>query len=100
MKASNQNQEAIAMSMPFSCSVEKLYFSDFFITIFSFSLINAFQSYSNINFNSVYVLGYNIMLWDHLRTHFNLCQAAQMKMSLSQAQNIFMPASMTSIVSY
>lgn len=39
MKAANQNQEVITMSMPFSCSVEKLYFSDFLL-LFSIFLLS------------------------------------------------------------
>ena len=42
-------------------------------------------------------LGINIF-WTLLRAHFNPCLTAQAKMSLSRAQNIFMPANINSIV--
>ena len=42
-------------------------------------------------------LGINIF-WALLRAHFNPRLMAQAKMSLSQAQNIFMPANINSIV--
>jgi len=43
-------------------------------------------------------LGIN-MSWALLKAHFNLPLVARAKMSLSQAQNIFMPANINSIVS-
>ena len=43
------------------------------------------------------LLGINIF-WALLRAHFNPRLAAQAKMSLSRAQNIFMPANINSIV--
>ena len=42
-------------------------------------------------------LGINIF-WALLRAHFNPCLTAQAKMSLSQAQKIFMPTNINSIV--
>ena len=42
-------------------------------------------------------LGIN-MFWALLRAHFNPRLVAQAKMSLSQAQNIFMPANINSVV--
>ena len=43
------------------------------------------------------LLGINIF-WALLRAHFNPRLTARAKMSLSQAQNIFMPANINSIV--
>ena len=42
-------------------------------------------------------LGINIF-WALLRAHFNPCLTARAKMSLSRAQNIFMPVNIDSIV--
>ena len=42
-------------------------------------------------------LGIN-MFWALLRTHFNPRLTARAKMSLSRAQNIFMPANINSVV--
>ena len=42
-------------------------------------------------------LGINIF-WAHLRAHFNPRLTARAKISLSRAQNIFMPANINSIV--
>ena len=42
-------------------------------------------------------LGINIF-WSLLKSHFNPCLMAQAKMSLRQAQNIFMPTNINSIV--
>ena len=42
-------------------------------------------------------LGINIF-WALLRAHFRPCLTARAKMSLSRAQNIFMPANINSIV--
>ena len=42
-------------------------------------------------------LGIN-MFWALLRAHFNPCLTARAKTSLSQAQNIFMPTNINSIV--
>ena len=72
--------------------VVKKYSSERFVVIFfSFYFLNALQS--DINSNRVYVLGHKYVLGPsqtHFRIHF--------KMSLSQAQNIFMPANINSIV--
>ena len=54
---------------------------------FSFYFLNALQSDNNSN--RVYVLGHKYVLGPS-QTHF--------KMSLSRAQNIFMPANINSIV--
>ena len=42
-------------------------------------------------------LGINIF-WAFLRAHFNPCLTARAKMSLSRAENMFMPANINSIV--
>ena len=66
----------------------KKYSSECFVVIFfSFYFLNALQS--DINSNRVYVLGYKYVLGPS-QTHF--------KISLSRAQNIFMPANINSIV--
>ena len=65
-----------------------LNFSDcFYVIFFSFYFLNALQK--DINSNRVYVLGHKYVLGPS-QTHF--------KMSLSRAQNIFMPANINSIV--
>ena len=62
---------------------------------FSFYFLNALQSDNNSN--RVYVLGHKYVLGPS-QTHFSPRLAARAKMSLSRAQNIFMPANIYSIV--
>ena len=62
---------------------------------FSFYFLNALQS--DINSNRVYVLGHKCVLGPS-QAHFSPRLAARAKMSLSRAQNIFMPANINSIV--
>ena len=62
---------------------------------FSFYFLNALQS--DINSNRVYVLGHKYVLGPS-QAHFSPRLAARAKMSLSRAQNIFMPANINSIV--
>ena len=62
---------------------------------FSFYFLNALQSDNNSN--RVYVLGHKYVLGPS-QTHFSPRLAARAKMSLSRAQNIFMPANINSIV--
>ena len=62
---------------------------------FSFYFLNALQSDNNSN--RVYVLGRKYDLGPS-QTHFSPRLAARAKMSLSRAQNIFMPANINSIV--
>ena len=79
----------------------KMYFSPlncsdfFFVIFFSFYFLNALQK--DINSNRVYVLGHKYVLGPS-QTHFSTRLAARAKMSLSRAQNIFMPAKINSIV--
>ena len=74
----------------------KKYSSDCFVVIFfSFYFLNALQSDNNSN--RVYVLGHKYVLGPS-QTHFSPRLAARAKMSLSRAQNIFMPANINSIV--
>ena len=62
---------------------------------FSFYLLSALQS--DINSNRVYVLGHKYVLGPS-QAHFSPRLGARAKMSLSRAQNIFMPANINSIV--
>ena len=66
-----------------------------FVICFSFYFLNALQSDNNSN--RVYVLGHKYVLGPS-QTHFSPRLAARAKMSLSGAQNIFMPANTNSIV--
>ena len=66
-----------------------------FVIFFSFYVLNALQSDNNSN--RVYVLGHKYVLGPS-QTHFSPRLAARAKMSLSRAQNIFMPANINSIV--
>ena len=59
-----------------------------FFSVFIFSV--------PINSNRVYVLGHKYVLGPS-QTHFSPRLAARDKMSLSRAQNIFMPANINSI---
>ena len=67
----------------------------FVVIFFSFYFLNALQSDNNSN--RVYVLGHKYVLGPS-QTHFSPRLAARAKMSLSRAQNIFMPANINSIV--
>ena len=70
--------------------------SDCFVVIFfSFYFLNALQK--DINSNRVYVLGHKYVLGP-CQVHFSPRLAARAKMSLSRAQNIFMPKNINSIV--
>ena len=70
--------------------------SDCFVVIFfSFYFLNTLQNDNNSN--RVYVLGHKFVLGPS-QTHFSPRLAARAKMSLSRAQNIFMPANINSIV--
>ena len=60
-----------------------------------FFFLNALQS--DDNSNRVYVLGHKHVLGPS-QTHFSPRLAARAKMSLSWAQNMFMPANINSIV--
>ena len=62
---------------------------------FTFYFLNALQS--DINSNRVYVLGPKYDLGPS-QTHFSPRLAAWAKMSLTRAQNIFMPKNINSIV--
>ena len=68
--------------------------TDCFVVIFFSFFVNALQS--DINSNRVYVLGHKCVLGPS-QTHFSPCLAARDKMSLSRAQNIFMPANINFI---
>ena len=70
-------------------------FVHFVVIFFSFYLLNALQSY--INSNRVYVLGHKYVLGPS-QAHFSPRLAVWAKMSLSRAQNIFMPKNINSIV--
>ena len=65
------------------------------VIFFGFYFLSALQS--DINSNRVYVLGHKYVLGPS-QTHFSPRLAARAKMSLSRAQNIFMPANINSIV--
>ena len=67
----------------------------FFVIFLSFYFLNALQK--DINSNRVYVLGHKYVLGPS-QTHFIPRLAARAKMSLSRAQNIFMPANINSLV--
>ena len=64
----------------------------FVFSVFIFSVLSKFIIVIHFMF-----LGIN-MSWALLRAHFNPRQTARAKMSLSRAQNIFMPANINSIV--
>ena len=72
-----------------------MFFRVFCCHFSSFYFLNALQS--DINSNRVYVLGHEYVLGPS-QTHFSPRLAARAKMSLSRAQNIFMPANINSIV--
>ena len=67
----------------------------FVVIFFSFYFLSALQS--DHNSNRVYVLGHKYFLGPS-QTHFSPRLAARAKMSMSRAQNIFMPANINSIV--
>ena len=75
--------------------MKKIFFRLFCCHFFSFYFLNALQSDNNSN--RVYVLGHKYVLGPS-QTHFSPRLAARAKMSLSRAQNIFMPANINSIV--
>ena len=75
---------------------EKKYSSDRFIVIFSVFILSMPSKVITIVIEFMF-LGINIF-WALLRTHFNPRLTARAKMSLSRAQNIFMPANINSIV--
>ena len=65
------------------------------LLFFSVFFLNALQS--DDNSNRVYVLGHKHVLGPS-QAHFSPRLAARAKMSLSRAQNMFMPANINSIV--
>ena len=65
------------------------------VIFFRFYFLNALQS--DINSNRVYVLGHKHVLGPS-QTHFSPRLGDRAKMTLSRAQNIFMPANINSIV--
>ena len=69
----------------------------FFVISFSFYFLNALQKDIK-NSNRVKVLGHKYVLGPS-QTHFSPRLAARAKMSLSRAQNIFMPANIIVIIS-
>ena len=69
------------------------HFFSFFFSFFIFSVPSKVIQIV-INFTD---LGINIF-WDLLRAHFNPRLTARAKMSLSRAQNIFMPANINIVV--
>ena len=71
--------------------VQTVLLSFFSVFIFSIPLQN------DINSNRVYVLGHKYVLGPS-QTYFSPRLAARAKMSLSRAQNIFMPKNINSIV--
>ena len=75
--------------------VKKIFFRLFCCHFFHCLFPQCLQSDNNSN--RVYVLGYKYF-WALLRAYFNPSLLARAKMSLSQAQNIFMPVSINSII--
>ena len=75
---------------------EKKYSSDCFDVIFSVFILSVPFKVIIIVIEFMF-LGIN-MFWALLRAHFNPRLTARAKMSLSRAQNIFMPANINSIV--
>ena len=70
--------------------------SDSFVVIFSVFILSMPSKVIIIVIEFMF-LGIN-MFWALLRAHFNPRLTARAKMSLSRAQNIFMPANINSIV--
>ena len=64
------------------------------VIVWSLYFLNALQRDNNSKRGYVQVLG---MFWALPRTHFNPCLAARTKMSMTRAQNIFMPKNINSI---
>ena len=75
---------------------EKKYSLDRFVVIFSVFILSMPSKVIIIVIEFMF-LGINIF-WALLRAHFNPRLTARAKMSLSRAQNIFMPANINSIV--
>lgn len=73
-----------------SCFAVNYSYSKFFFNLFH---INALQLSDNEIVIKFILLGIN-MFWALFRAPFNPFQEAQAKMSLTQAQNLFMPANM------
>ena len=76
--------------------MKKKYSSDRVVVIFSVFILSMPSKVIIIVIEFMF-LGINIF-WALLRAHFNPRLTARAKMSLSRAQNIFMPANMNSIV--
>ena len=77
----------------------KKYSSNFYVVIFfSFYILSSLHRNSNSNTVGVLAFGINVF-WPLRKVPFNLRLTARAKMSLSRAQNIFMPANINSIVS-
>ena len=76
---------------------KKIYSSDRFVVIFSVFILSMPSKVIIIIVIEFMFLGINIF-WALLRAHFNPRLTARAKMSLSRAQNIFMPANVNSIV--
>ena len=70
--------------------------SDSFVVIFSVFILSMPSKVIIIVIEFMF-LGIN-MFWALLRAHFNPRLTARAKMSLSRAQNIFMPANINSVV--
>ena len=97
MSAANQNREAISKFVDVSLHRwRKKYYSDRFVVIFSVFILSMPSKVIMIVIEFMF-LGINIF-WAPLRAHFNPRLTARAKMSLSRAQNLFMPANMNSIV--
>ena len=107
MKSENQTiircKQPIKIEKPFQSLLmfpyiagEKKYSSDHFVVIFSVFILSMPSKVIIIVIEFMF-LGINIF-WALLRAHFNPCRTAWAKMSLSRAQNIFMPANINSIV--
>ena len=105
MKSENQiivrSKQPIKIEKPFqslltflhSAGEKKIFFRVFCCHFFSVYLLDALQSDNNSN--RVHVFGINIF-WALLRAHFNPPLTARAQMTLSRAQNIFMPANINS----
>ena len=76
--------------------MKKKYSLDRFVVIFSVFILSMPSKVIIIVIEFMF-LGTDIF-WVLLRAHFNPCLMAQAKMSLSRAQNIFMPANINFIV--
>ena len=82
--------------LTFPCIAGEKKYSDRFVVIFSVFILSVPFKVIIIVIEFMF-LGIN-MFWAHLRAHFNPRLTARAKMSLSLAQNIFMPANINSIV--